>query len=199
MAVERDRDADGSFDIERLPVDLRIGGTEGLDVNHASRLRMQFLTSQQASLVAQTQFADAKAGALMALLGLVALNGPVKVGTAGPPEVDAVAIFVTMILAIGFAVWAIIPRFPSARRARLMTRSDRYSWPALASRDYDAAQHAAFMRTAEASQLVMSIAHANASMARVLRRKFVSLRIAFVLASADLALIMLYVVGLRLA
>jgi hypothetical protein len=33
----------------------------------------------------------------------------------------------------------------------------------------------------------------------VLRRKFVSLRIAFVLASGDLLLILLHVVGLRLA
>ena len=54
------------------------------------------------------------------------------------------------------------------------------------------------MRTAEASQLVMSMAHCNATMARVLRRKFASLRVAFLLATADLLLIMLYVVGLRL-
>lgn len=40
----------------------------------------------------------------------------------------------------------------------------------------------------EASPLVMSMAHANATMARV----------AFLLASADLLLVMLYVVGLRL-
>jgi Family of unknown function (DUF5706) len=187
------------FDIETLPVDLNIGGREGLDVNHASRLRMQFLVSQQASLVAQTQFADAKAGALMALLGLVALNGPVKLGGAGSPQPDALAIFILMIGAIGFAVWAIIPRFPKAGTDASMKQHDRFSWPALASRHYDPMEHATFMRTAEASQLVMSIAHSNATMARVLRRKFVSLRIAFLLASADLLLIMLYVVGLRLA
>jgi hypothetical protein len=187
------------FDIASLPVDLPIGGSEGLDVNHASRLRMQFLVSQQASLVAQTQFADAKAGALMALLGLVALNGPVRLGGAGPPGIDAVAIFVTMFLAIGFAIWALIPRFPDAKRAQAMVRCDRFSWPMLASPSYDPLEHAVFMRTAEASQLVMSLAHSNATMARVLRRKFVSLRIAFLLASGDLALILLHVVGLRLA
>ena len=186
------------FDIASLPVDLPIGGSEGLDVNHASRLRMQFLVSQQASLVAQTQFADAKAGALMALLGLVALNGPVKLDGGDPPSIDAVAIFVTMFVAIGFAVWALIPRFPSAGRAQALGRCDRFSWPTLASRSYDPLEHAVFMRTAEASQLVMSLAHSNATMARVLRRKFVSLRIAFLLASADLALILLHVVGLRL-
>jgi hypothetical protein len=186
------------FDIASLPVDLHIGGSEGLDVSQLSRLRMHFLVSQQASLVAQTQFADAKAGALMALLGLVALNGPVKLGDAGPPQIDAVAIFVTMFVAIGFAIWALIPRFPNAGRAREMCRADRFSWPSLASRSYEPLEHAVFVRTAEASQLVMSLAHSNATMARVLRRKFVSLRIAFLLASADLALILLHVVGLRL-
>jgi hypothetical protein len=187
------------FDIASLPVDLPIAGSEGLDVSQVSRLRMHFLVSQQASLVAQTQFADAKAAALMALLGIVALNGPVKLGGAGPPQIEAVAIFVTMFVAIGFAIWALIPRFPNAGRARAMGRCDRFSWPSLASRSYDPVEHAVFMRTAEASQLVMSLAHSNATMARVLRRKFVSLRIAFLLASADLALILLHVVGLRLA
>jgi hypothetical protein len=160
---------------------------------------MQFLASQHASLVAQTQFADAKAGALMALLGVLALNGPVKIGGSEPLQFDALVIFVTMIAAIGFAFWAIMPRFPNVGICRLMKLHDRFSWPALAGKDYDPEEHALFMRTAEASQLVMSIAHANATMARVLRRKFVSLRIAFVLASADLLLIMLHVVGLRLA
>ena len=186
------------FDLESLPLDLRIQGSEGLDPNHASRLRMQFLVSQQASLVTQTQFADAKAAALMTLLGLVALNGPVRIGPPGPQEIDAIAIFVLMFVAIGFAIWAIIPRFPGAGLSRRLRRRDRFSWPMLTADDYDALAHARFMRTAEASQLVMSIAQANAAMARVLRLKFVALRIAFVVASIDLALIMLNVVGLRL-
>jgi hypothetical protein len=186
------------FDIESVPADLRIAGTEGLDANHASRLRMQFLVSQHGSLVTQTQFADAKAAALMTLMGLVALNGPVRIGSSGPPQLDAVAIFVMMVLAIGFAIWAIIPRFPDTELSRFIMRRDRFSWPALACEDYDPVQHAAFMRTAEASQLVMSIAHSNAAMARVLRRKFVALRIAFVLAGVDLALIVLHVLGFRL-
>jgi Family of unknown function (DUF5706) len=193
-----DLDPKGPFDITCLPVDLQLAGREGLDVNEVSRQRLQFLISQHASLVAQTQFADAKAGALMALLGLVALNGPVELVGAGPPRLDAVAIFVIMVVAMGCAVWAIIPRFPGADRARLMRQSERFSWPALASRGYDAMEHAVFMRTAEASQLVMSLAHANATMAHVLRRKFVALRFAFLLASADLLMIMLHVVGLRL-
>lgn len=198
MSDAPDRHQQRPFDIESLPADRPIAGTEGLDVNHASRLRMQFLVGQQASLVAQTQFADAKAAALMALLGLLSLNGPVDLGGSTPPRLDAIVILVITILALGFALWAIVPRFPDTRRAERMRQSERFSWPALASRGYDPAEHAGFMRTAEASQLVMSVAHANATMARVLRRKFVALRIAFLLGSADLLLIMLYVVGLRL-
>ncbi len=133
----------------------------------------------------------------MALLGIVALNGPVKLG-ADPPQIDAVAIFITMIFAIGFAVWAIIPRFPKAEIGSLMKQHERFSWPALVSPGYGPIEHAVFMRTAEASQLVMSIAHSNATLARVLRRKFIALRIAFVLAGADLLLIMLHVIGFRL-
>jgi hypothetical protein len=191
-------DAHAPFDLASLPLDQRLEGREGLDINHASRLRMQFLIGQQSSLVTQTQFADAKAAALMTLLGLLALNAPVRLGAAGPQQLDALLVFLPMIAAVGFAIWAIIPRFPDAARARAMNRHDRFAWPALVARGYAPDEHAEFMRTAEASQLVMSIAHANATMAHVLRRKFVALRIAFLLAGADLALIVLYVMGLRL-
>ena len=44
----------------------------------------------------------------------------------------------------------------------------------------------------------MSMAHANATMAQVLKRNFVSLRVAPLLASADLLLFMPHMVGLRL-
>ena len=84
MPDASDRQPDRRFDLESLPLDLRLQGSEGLDVNHASRLRMQFLVGQQASLVTQTQFADAKAAALMTLMGLVALNGPVRIDPRGP-------------------------------------------------------------------------------------------------------------------
>lgn len=186
------------FDLEALSLDGRIQGHEGLDVNHASRMRMQFLVGQHASLVTQTQFADAKAAALMTLMGLVALNGPVQIRATGPHELDAVGIFIVMILAIGFAIFSIIPRFPDAELCKLISRRDRFSWPALVSQDYSPLEHARFMRTAEASQLIMSVAQSNGAMARVLYRKFRYLRIAFLLGATDLLLIVLYVVGLRL-
>lgn len=199
MADAPDRNDTGPFEIETLPLDRPIEGHEGLDPNHASRMRMQFLVGQHASLITQTQFADAKAAALMTLMGLVALNGPVQIRAQGPHELDALAIFVLMIAAIGLAIYAIIPRFPDAGLCRLINRRDRFSWPALVSQDYDPLAHAAFMRTAEASQLIMSVAQSNGAIARVLHRKFRYLRLAFLLGAIDLALIVLYVIGVRLA
>ena len=191
--------AEQPFDIDAMALDRPIEGHEGLDVNHASRMRMQFLVGQHASLVTQTQFADAKAAALMTLMGLVALNGPVQIRAAGPHQFDALGIFVVMIVAIGFAIFSIVPRFPDTELCKLINRRDRFSWPSLVSQDYDPLDHARFMRTAEASQLIMSVAQSNGAMARVLHRKFRYLRIAFVLGAIDLVLIVLYVVGVRLA
>lgn len=192
------RNDPGPLDLDTLPLDRALEGLEGLDANHASRMRMQFLVGQHTSLITQTQFADAKAAALMTLMGLVALNGPMKIRPDGPPEIDALAIFVLMIVSIGFAIFAIVPRFPDRGLCRQISRRDRFSWPALVSPDYDPEAHAAFMRTAEASQLVMSVAESNGAVARVLHRKFRYLRIAFILGAADLALIVLYVAGLRI-
>ncbi len=187
-----------AFDIEALDLDLPIDGIEGLDVNHASRLRMHFLSTQHASLVTQTQFADAKAAALMTLMGLVALNGPVKIGAVGSHNIDAIVIFLLLMVAIGNAIYAIFPRYPDASLNKLIKRRDRFSWPALVAQGYDPLDHAKFMRTAEASQLILSIAQTNGAMARVLRRKFQLLRVAFIIASVDLAMIAAYVAGLRI-
>ena len=187
-----------SFDIEDVGTSAAIEGTEGLDVNHASRLRMQFLASQHASLVTQVQFADAKAAALMTLMGLVALNGPVKIGEASAHNIFAIGIFILMMIAIGCAMASIIPRYPDAKLNKLIKRRDRFSWPALIAQGYEPLDHAEFMRTAEASQLIMSIAQTNGAMARVLQSKFKLLRAAFILAAFDLLLIVLYVVGGRL-
>ncbi len=185
------------FDIENVELEEHVEGHEGLDANHASRLRMQFLVSQHASLVTQTQFADAKAAALMTLMGLVALNGPVKIGAVGAHDFDAIAIFILMMIAIGFAIFAIIPRFPDAKLNKMIKRRDRFSWPALVAHGYEPLDHAEFMRHAEATQLIMSIAQANGSTARVLARKFWHLRAAFLLAALDLLLIVGYVVGFK--
>ena len=186
------------FDIDKVDPMLQIEGSEGLDANHASRLRMQFLSTQHASLVTQTQFADAKAAALMTLMGLVALNGPVRIAATGPHDLNAVGIFMLMMAAIGFAMFSIIPRYPDAKLNKMIKRRDRFSWPALVAQGYEPLDHAEFMRHSEASQLIMSIAQTNGAMARVLQSKFRFLRTAFLLAALDLLLIVVYVMGVRI-
>ena len=181
------------FDIEKLALDLPLEGREGLDANHASRLRMQFLSTQHASLITQTQFADAKAAALMTVMALVALNGPVKILSSGNGNVAILIMFLLTILAIGTAMAAIMPRYPDSRLSQLIKRRDRFAWPGLVAQGYDPLDHARFMQTAEASQLIMSISHTNAAMARVLQVKFQYLRAAYLLAALDLALMVLQV------
>ena len=185
------------FDIEALDTQIGLDGTEGLDANHLSRIRMQFLATQHASLVSQTQFADAKAAALMTVMGLVALNGPVRISTVSTATSDAIAIFILIMATIGVAAWAIILRYPDKMLNKLIHKRDRFSWPALVAAGYEPLDHASFLRTADASQLIMSIAQTNTAMATVLRRKFVVLRIAFLMAGLDLMLIVGHVLGLR--
>ena len=62
--------------IEDVELNRPLAGHEGVDTNHASRARIQTLLDQHASLVTQTQFADAKSAALITLIGLLALKGP---------------------------------------------------------------------------------------------------------------------------
>ncbi|MEL6999977.1 MAG: Pycsar system effector family protein [Pseudomonadota bacterium] len=168
------------------------------DAGTIDRMRLQFLASQHASLVSQTQFADAKAAALMTVMGLVALNGPVKIYTVATATIDAIAVFILIMATIGVAAWAVIPRYPDKGLNKLIHRRDRFSWPALVAAGYEPLDHAEFARQASGDQLIMSLAQTNGAMAKVLRRKFVVLRIAFGMAALDLALIVAYVLGARL-
>lgn len=186
------------FDIEALDAEIGLAGTEGLDPSHLGRIRMQFLATQHASLVSQTQFADAKAAALMTVMGLVALNGPVRISTVATASFDAIFVFILIMATIGIAAWSIIPRYPDKTLNKLIHKRDRFSWPALVANGYEPLDHAEFSRTADASQLIMSIAQTNSAMANVLRKKFVVLRIAFLMAAVDLTLIVAYVLGVRL-
>ena len=202
-ATQNNPDADPapkrrSFDIETLDAEIGIAGTEGLDPSHLARIRMQFLATQHASLVSQTQFADAKAAALMTVMGLIALTGPVRISTVGAATLDAIAVFILIVATIGVAAWSIIPRYPDKSLNKLIQKRDRFSWPALVASGYDPLDHAEFSRTADASQLIMSLAQTNSAMAKVLRRKFVVLRTAFLMAAVDLTLIVAYVLGARL-
>lgn len=166
------------------------GGIHGLN-----RMRLQFLVSQHASIVTQTQFADAKAAALMTLLGLLALNGPVKLGEVSLADPGAIALFLVNLAAILCCFWAIAPRFPDADLRRKIRRAERFSWPALVAHGHEPLGYAAEIRGAEAEELLTSLSLANSAGAAVLLRKFAALRIAFLIAVFYLGAIVLHVTG----
>ena len=70
---------DTAESLEALDLSEDIASREGVDISHTSRMRLDFLLGQNHSFVRQTQFADTKAGLLMTLMGLLALEGPAPV------------------------------------------------------------------------------------------------------------------------
>ncbi|MFZ2101627.1 MAG: Pycsar system effector family protein [Oricola sp.] len=182
--------------LDEIDLSLPLSGSESLDVNHASRARIQFLTDQHQALLTQIQFADAKSVALMTLLGVIALRGPIEMHSSGEdPVLRYVFLFISAI-AIFCCFWAVFPRYPGAKMRRAMFGYDRWSWPSLAADALDPADYARFMQTAEISQLVQSLAVSNAAVARILLRKYVALRVAFGFSIAVLAIVCVRLAGM---
>ncbi len=165
--------------IEAVDLSKPLAGSEGVDSNHASRLRAQVLLDQHASLIQQTQFADAKAGGIVTLVGLLALRGPVPMTSMMTGDVLHLAGAVSVAGTILFAMLAVFPRYPGQKMRKEMADSDRFSWPSLTTEKFTPNDYAAYMQTAEVSQIVHSIARSNAFVARLLLRKFLMLRIAY--------------------
>ena len=179
--------------ISEVDLTLPLAGTEGLDINYIGRIRTQYLFAQHQALVTQTQFADAKAAALMTLVGLIALRGPFAIGQ--PPVGLFTGLYLALVAAcILFSFLAVFPRYPAAKLRAVMSENDRWSWPALASDAVDPDEFSRFMQTSEVSQLVHSVSLSNSYISRILLRKFLMLRIAFLFAFA-----VLIMTGLRLA
>ena len=169
-------------------------GHEGVDANHTSRIRVQALLDQNHSLVQQTQFADAKAGGLVTLVGLLALKGPIPVTAMSVSDILGMANSGVSALAILFCLLAVFPRYPTRRTREHLSDLDRYSWPALTAPGFDGDAYASYMQSAEVSQIVYSIARSNSAVSQILLRKFQMLRIALVL-----SLILFALVFIRLA
>ncbi|WP_193177279.1 Pycsar system effector family protein [Oricola nitratireducens] len=182
--------------LEEVDLSLALAGSEGHDINHASRARIQYLCNQHQALLTQIQFADAKAVALMTLLGLIALRGPIEMHSTGEDPVLRYVFLVLSATAVFCCFWAVFPRYPSARMRRDMIGFDRWSWPSLAADTLDPAAYAKFMQTAEISQLVQSLSVSNAAVARVLLRKYTALRVAFVFSIAVLAIVCVRLAGM---
>ncbi len=172
-----------------------LAGHEGVDANHTSRIRIQALLDQNNSLVQQTQFADAKAGGLVTLVGLLALKGPVPVTNMTPSDLVGFGVGAISAVCILFCVLTVFPRYPTRRTRAHLSDVDRYSWPALTATDFDGDAYASYMQSAEVSQIVYSIARSNSAVSRILLAKFQMLRIAFGLSMVLFALVFLRQIG----
>ncbi|MEL6286968.1 MAG: Pycsar system effector family protein [Pseudomonadota bacterium] len=181
--------------LDALPFDQDIGSKEQMSVDQLTRSRLQFALGQNAAIVQQTQFADAKAATLLALTGVLAYGLTADAVSFPAPVLGG--LFVLTCAVIGLCLVTLTPRVPSGN-GNALYRTDRFSWPALTDTAYDADTHATFLRTAQASQLVMAVARSNAAIAKVLARKYAILRIAMLAALLDLAAIMV-AAGLEMA
>ena len=172
--------------IEEVELTHPLAGSEGVDPSHASRARIQTLLDQHKTLIAQTQFADAKSAALVTLVGLLALKGPVSMELM--VEADVVVLMAAAFsgLAILFALVSVFPRYPARTVREALPEGDRFSWPALTAQRMSPEAYARFMQTAEISQIVHSIAYSNCAVSQILLRKYQMLRVAFLFGTADL-------------
>ena len=174
--------------MDKLDLDLDIGSKEQLSVDQLTRSRLQFALGQNQSIIQQTQFADAKAATLLALTGVLALA---VTGEAVPVAREFVAGLLGLtILVIGICLMALLPRVAPRKTVESLHEIDRFSWPALTADGYAADAHAEFLRTSQASQLVMAVARSNAAIAKILARKYLYLRTALILAMVDLTAIL---------
>ena len=172
--------------IEEVELTHALAGSEGVDPNHASRARIQMLLDQHSTLIEQTQFADAKSAALVTLVGLLALKGPVSMQLMSEADLPALLSAAFSGIAILFAVISVFPRYPTRNIREALPEIDRFSWPALTAHRMSPETYATFMQTAEISQIVHSVAYSNCAVSQILLRKYQMLRIAFLFAAADL-------------
>lgn len=166
-------------DAEHAPTDGDIGSKEGLSIDHLARLRLDFEIAQNGAIVQQTFLADAKAATLMALIGALAMPGA---DIARDAHGASLATTGLAGLVIVLCLMVLLPRIAGADVRAALHRRDRFSWPALTGAQYGEDAHADFMRTSQASDLIMATARSNVAAAMILQRKYQLLRVAMILA-----------------
>lgn len=173
--------------IDEVTLDVDIGSREGISLNYVTRDRMAFALGQNQTMITQTQFADAKAGAMLAFLGLIATRGPgaVMEVTSGAASPEVILQLLLHAAALICCLIVLFPRYASLDARRSLYEYDRFSWTALTGKGHSPEDFSDFMRTAEISQLVMSVARSNHTLAMILLSKFSWLRWAFAFGVAD--------------
>ncbi|MEL6998019.1 MAG: hypothetical protein AAFP68_07115 [Pseudomonadota bacterium] len=149
-----------------------------VDDGDAVRARIHYLVAQNNAIIVQTQFADAKAAALLTLMGLLALRGPVPIssGPLGPLALGTLALITVSIL---LCLWALTPRFRGRIGKSKGAPGDRFTWTVLSNPDTSMHDHADFARSGDFAQLINSISMSNVGASMVLRRKFNAMQVAF--------------------
>ncbi len=177
--------------LDGMPLDVDISSREGISLDYIARVRIAFLLGQNGAMVTQTQFADAKAGALLAFIGLLATRGPGAVtdfSTITPDNMLQVGLHAATLMC---CIIVMFPRYSGHSKRRQMIEDERFSWPALSAGSFSADDFVDFMRGSQLSQMVASVARSNYALAEILLRKFAWLRAAFGIAVVDVALIAL--------
>ena len=180
--------------IDDIDLNLDLTGSEGHNINYIARVRSQYLYAQHQALITQNQFADAKAAALITLIGLLVLRGPIDGSLNLPPRPFELGFGIAALLSIVFSLIAVFPRIPSNKVRAKMAKIDRWSWPAISDPSLPPDEFAKFMQTSEVSQLIYSVALSNANVARILHRKFRYLQFAIIAAGLTLVFLSIHVV-----
>lgn len=162
---------------------VKIDDGETVPAGDAVRARIHFLVAENHAMIVQTQFADAKAAALLTLCGVAAYRLPAAGGH------DAIEMVLTgvLLLAMLFCLLAIIPRYP--RTEESVSRPDRFTWTALAANDWSPGRNIAWSQEAPFPELLAAVSASNVGGARVLAQKFRLIRLAFHSAIAAILLI----------
>lgn len=148
---------------------------EGDDI----RARINFLSAQNTTIMTQTQFADAKAAALMTVMSLIALRSPFSQAATLTDPLD-LATYGLIVASILLCFWAIVPRYPTRKVCEGILTTDKFSWIAISSGRWTAEDHQSFAKDGDLRDLIISLAHSSIGSAKVLREKFLALRWAFV-------------------
>lgn len=181
----------GADALDALSLDVDIGSREQVSRDQAARIRIQFLCEQCAILARQTHFADTKAAALLALAGVVGARVTMEAEAITLTALEGGMLALTAAVLL-LCLLVLMPRYPGARLQAAIADRERFSWVSLSAPGQGPDAYAEFARSAEISQIIVSIARTNAAMAQVLHRKFRRLRLAFQLALADIALAALH-------
>ncbi|MEM7189447.1 MAG: hypothetical protein AAF439_07535 [Pseudomonadota bacterium] len=174
--------------------DAIVGRHEGVSPDEVAKLRLWHLQAQSQNIMRQTILADTKAATLLALIGLVATRVALQVEPANFGALELL-LFTNKAVVLCLCLHVIMPRFPRRADWSRITGFERYSWTGLANPMEPDCDYGAFASAAAPSQMFTSIARANQGAAKVLRFKFKWLRIAFLLAIADVVLTLTYFSG----